>query len=88
MTDTKKSAPAADDSRETSAPAWVSEELNRVYGRLGNVVDLLESHGSLLDNHGTLLNELVSDSRKARPLLERYLGSKWAQIGGGKRGRG
>lgn len=95
MTDAKKSAPpadaGADDSRETSAldvlapdpsaPAWISDELNRIYKRLGHVVDLME-------DHGTKVEELLTDSRAARPLLERYLkmtgGLPWAR---GKAGR-
>lgn len=75
-------APAV--SRETSAPAWESDELNRIYGRLGNVVDLLEKNAEKVD-------ELLTDSRAARPLLDRYLSMAgkippWARPGGkGKR---
>ena len=47
-------------------PAYITDELNRIYKRLGYVGDLLDTHGEKLD-------ELVTDSRKARPLLERYL---------------
>lgn len=67
---------------DPSAPAWISDELNRVYKRLGHVVDLMEDHGAKVD-------ELLTDSRAARPLLEKYLkmtaGLPWARGGKGSR---
>jgi hypothetical protein len=64
-------------------PAYITDELNRVYKRLGYVGDLLDAHGEKLD-------ELVTDSRAARPLLDRYLkmaggAMPWARGGKGKR---